>query len=261
MTISDIDWFEWNGVKCTVPQYGMHVLSQPSIVRPLERSEQVNIPGRSGTLTLLEGEDIYDNIALSCSCVIDDISKIPAISGWLKGSGKVKFPDRPDGFYKARIANQISFEKAVQGNPHRLFSVQFQCEPFFYYDSGDIAMNPIEASGGASTTTVLNNPGNIASEPLMSVVQITSGAQTGTIICGESTMLFDFSGHDHLKPIKVDSQAKIIYQGAKGSAANPLTLMGTRVTGDWLTIPSGTSNFVFSGDILRVTITPRWRAI
>ena len=92
MTISDIDWFEWNGVKCTVSQYGMHVLSQPSIVSPLERSEQVNIPGKSGTLTMLEGEDIYDNIVLSCSCVIDNINKLPAITRWLKGSGTVKFP-------------------------------------------------------------------------------------------------------------------------------------------------------------------------
>ncbi len=31
-SLSDIDWFEWNGVKCA--QYGMHVRQQPSFIRP-----------------------------------------------------------------------------------------------------------------------------------------------------------------------------------------------------------------------------------
>lgn len=53
--LSDIDWFEWNGVKCT--EYGMHVLSQPVHIRAAERASTVSIPGRSGSLTLFEGTD------------------------------------------------------------------------------------------------------------------------------------------------------------------------------------------------------------
>lgn len=87
-TLSDIDWFEWNGTKCT--EYGMHVLSQPTITRATERGNTVSIPGRSGSLTMLEGNDIYDDISLTCTCVIDSpyetidggqntrIEKIPA---------------------------------------------------------------------------------------------------------------------------------------------------------------------------------------
>lgn len=33
--LSDIDWFRWNGVKCT--EYGLHVLEQPTLLRPKER--------------------------------------------------------------------------------------------------------------------------------------------------------------------------------------------------------------------------------
>ena len=68
--LSDIDWFEWNGVKCT--DYGMHVLSQPTYTSAAEKVSTVDIPGRSGSLTLIEGTDIYSAINLSCSCVIDE---------------------------------------------------------------------------------------------------------------------------------------------------------------------------------------------
>ena len=255
MTISDIDWFEWNGVKCTVSQYGMHVLSQPSIVSPLERSEQVNIPGKSGTLTMTEGVDIYDNIALSCSCVIDDINKIPAITGWLKGNGKVKFPIRPNGYYKARIANQISFEKAVQGNPHRLFSIQFQCEPFFYLDSGDVAQTY------NSTPITMINDGNISSLPLITARGSGSAAR---IICGSSTLFIDFAGDgDPISSLTIDCEAKVAYTG-DGSAANPYILRGTRVTGEWFYLPyglNGRSFLSFAEGITSLTVTPRWRAI
>ena len=50
--LSDIDWFRWNGVKCT--EYGMHVLEQPTLLSPKERMEFETVPGRSGSLTLTE---------------------------------------------------------------------------------------------------------------------------------------------------------------------------------------------------------------
>lgn len=271
MQLSDIDWFEWNGVKSTA--YGMHVLTQPNFLSPLERAEYVTVPGRSGSLTILEGEDVYDDINLSCSCVIDDPfgsvtvsgktgQRIPMIMGWLKGNGEVKFANRTDGYYKARIANQISFDKAVQGNPHRLVSVQFRCQPFFYLDSGKSPSDPYNKGSGSSTTVTLTNPGNIPSQPLIVLSHSNNaGGTNNKLICGDSTMEFDFTNHDYTKPVKVDCEAKIIYQGEKGNANDPLVLLGTISSGDWLTIPTGTAYFVFTGNISSVTITPRWRCI
>ena len=261
-TLSDIDWFEWNGVKCTASPYNMHVLSQPNIVSPLERIEQVTIPGRSGTLTLAEGDNIYDDIALSCSCVIDDpnsasndtlMSRISAITGWLKGSGTVKFATRPGGYYKGRIANQISFEKAVQGNPHRLFSVQFHCEPFFYYDSGKTAITDVSG--------LITNPGNIPSQPLITLSK-ASGKDEGTImLLNGNTMIVTFAGEDleTLDSITLDCEAKVAYTG-NGTAISPYVLRGTRVQGDWITIPSG-SQYISISDIGGISIIPRWRSI
>ena len=62
------DYFLWNGMDCR--QYGIHVSEQPPITIPAERSTQTNVPGRPGSLTQLEGEDVYDDMILTATCFI-----------------------------------------------------------------------------------------------------------------------------------------------------------------------------------------------
>ena len=90
------DWFEWNGVRCT--EYGIHVLEQPPLTVPSERATFTDVPGRSGSLTTLEGEDVYDDMVLTATCLIADPERIPEIAAWLKGNGKVSFANREGGF-------------------------------------------------------------------------------------------------------------------------------------------------------------------
>ena len=56
------DWFEWNGVRCT--DHGVHVLELPPPTIPNERVTYTDIPGRPGSLTTLEGDDVYEDITL-----------------------------------------------------------------------------------------------------------------------------------------------------------------------------------------------------
>ena len=90
-----MDWFEWNGVRCT--EYGIHVLEQPPITVPAERATHTNVPGRPGSLTTLEGEDVYDDMILTATCLIADPSRISEVAAWLKGSGTVTFANREGG--------------------------------------------------------------------------------------------------------------------------------------------------------------------
>ena len=83
------DWFIWNGARCT--EYGMHVLELPPPTIPAERVTFTNVPGRPGSLTMLEGEDVYEDLVLTAQCVLPDPTKIPAIAAWLRGSGTVTF--------------------------------------------------------------------------------------------------------------------------------------------------------------------------
>ena len=72
------DWFEWNGVKCT--DYGIYVTEQPPSTIPEERVTFTNIPGRSGSLTTLEGDYVYEDLVLTATCVISDPDRI--LHGW-----------------------------------------------------------------------------------------------------------------------------------------------------------------------------------
>lgn len=262
-TLADIDWFKWNGVKCT--DYGMHVLQQPTITRAAERVSNETIPGRSGSLTLTEGEEgdyIYDDINLSCVCVIDDpymiengvnVSRIAKISGWLKGDGTVIFANRQEGYYKARITNQIQFAQIVQGNPHRSFSVQFRCNPSLYLTDGE---TPITST---TSPVSLANSGNIYSLPLIKVTPNASTEESATIMCGSSTMIIN--SFKEISYILIDSEAKIAYTGQVGSASDPVKLLGTRVIGNWLKIPEGNSLITYTGNVKSIEITPRWRCV
>lgn len=261
-----IDWFEWNGVRCT--DYGMHVLEQPSPVIPNERVSTVNIPGRSGSLLLTEGKDVYEDLNLSCTAVIDDPyfvdngqtkSRIALIAGWLKGSGTVTFANRQEGFYKARISNQIPFQKVVRGNPHMTFSVQFRCEPYLYLHSGT------ETTTVTDSTTRFVNVGNVSSAPLLKVFGSGEGSITFIADPTENDPLLvpsmyinSFDGIDY---IILDCESKIAYKGSNSDPLDPLMLLGTRVSGDWITIPTGKYIMTFDEGIQSVEVTPRWRCI
>lgn len=107
------DWFEWNGKKCT--DFGIHVSKHPPITLPAERSTFTNVPGRSGSLTVLEDEGVYDDMLLTCTCFIENTDRLLEIAAWLRGSGTVTFANRQGGFYFARVVNQIPFEKILRG--------------------------------------------------------------------------------------------------------------------------------------------------
>lgn len=262
-TLADIDWFKWNDVKCT--DYGMHVLQQPAIISASERVSTETIPGRSGSITLTEGEEneiVLSDIALSATCVIDDpymtvdneqVSRIAKISGWLKGAGNVIFANRPEGYYKARITNQISFDQIVQGNPHRSFSVQFRCDPSFYLTEGD------EETEYTESPIALSNKGNTYSLPLIKITPVSGSTEEATIMCGSSTMIIN--SFKDIPYIILDCEAKVAYKGVVGSASDPVMLLGTRVVGSWLKIPKGNPYLTFTGNVGSVSITPRWRCI
>jgi hypothetical protein len=85
------DWFEWNGVRCT--DHGIYVLEQPPPTIPKERVTYTDIPGRPGSLTTLEGDDVYEDVTLTAKCMVADPDVIPVLAGWLKGGGTVTFGD------------------------------------------------------------------------------------------------------------------------------------------------------------------------
>ena len=228
------DWFSWNGKKCT--EYGIHVLEQPPITIPAERATFTNVPGRPGSLTTLEGDAVYDDLLLTAQSLLPDPAKIPAVTAWLKGGGKVTFANRPGGFYHARIVNQIPFEKVLRGNPHRSFSVNFRCKPFWYQEN--VPEITVTNSG-----TFITNPGSVYAEPVITVY----GSGEITLMVGMSIVELD----GITDSITLDTPLMEAYQG--------VTSMNSCMSGDFPTLLPGQNAISWTGNVTKVVIQPNWR--
>lgn len=228
------DWFEWRGARCTA--YGVHVLEQPPLSMPSERATFIDVPGRSGSLTTLQGDDVYDDLLLTAQCMISDPARIPKLCAWLKGSGKVTFANRQGGFYNARIVNQIAFEKILRGNPHRSFAVNFRCKPFWYAEG----ITPITLT---TSGTFITNPGNVGSEPVITVY----GSGDITLMVGMTiTELFGISGS-----ITLDTPLMEAYAG--------ITSANSHMSGDFPILLPGTNAVSWSGYVTKIELRPNWR--
>ena len=230
-----MDWFEWNGIRCT--QYGIHVLEQPPVTIPSERVTFTDVPGRSGSLTQLEGDDVYDDMVLTATCLIADPSRIPEIAAWLRGSGTVTFANRQDGFYHARVVNQIPFEKILRGNPHRSFAINFRCKPFWYLSD----VKPITLTTSGSFIT---NPGCVASEPVITVY----GSGEITLMVGMTITELEITDK-----ITLDTPLMEAYSGS--------TSMNSCMSGDFPSLLPGKNAVSWSGNVSRVEIQPNWRSL
>ena len=228
------DWFSWNGKKCT--EYGIHVLEQPPITIPTERVTFTNVPGRPGSLTLLEGDDVYDDMILTAQCMVSDASRISEIAAYLRGSSTVTFANRQGGFYYARIVNQISFEKILRGNPHRSFAVNFRCKPFWYQEN--VPEITLTTSG-----TFITSPGSVFSEPVITVC----GSGEITLMVGMTIVELD----DITDSITLDTPLMEAYKGA--------TSMNGCMSGDFPVLAPGANAISWTGNVTKVVIQPNWR--
>lgn len=231
------DWFEWNGVRCT--EYGIHVTELPQPTIPAERVTHTNVPGRAGSLTIYEGDYVYDDVILSCTCVIADPARISSIAGWLRGVGTVTFANRDGGFYYARVVNQIPFEKILRGNPHRSFAVNFRCQPFWHVSK----VEPVSIPITEETTATIVNPGNVPSAPVIAV----TGTGEITLMVGTTIVeLVDMDGR-----IVIDSELQEAYDGT--------TSMNSKMSSDFQLLMPGQNAISWSGDVTAIVIEPKWR--
>lgn len=226
--------FEWNNVSCTT--YGIHVLTQPVLTRPLERLTYTDVPGRNGALVTTEGTDVYDDILLTIECYVADTSQISNINKWLKGSGTLKISTRLGGFYYARVNNQIEFEKVLRIREHRTFSIIFRCKPFWYATgTQDITIT--------TSTTSVTNPGSVYSEPRITVY----GSGEITLMVGQYiTELTDVD-----ESIVLDSELQEAYKGTDSK--------NSCVSGDFPLLVPGSNAISWTGEVTSVVVTPRWR--
>ena len=124
-------YFIWKGIDCR--SMGVILQGPVPIIRPEERVNHIEIPGRSGDLTEIEGESdeekIYNSYIQTVTIEVNGGYRVREIYNWLKGSGYVTFHGEPDRQQLARVIGAITLNKHSRNLDWWVGEVQFYCQP------------------------------------------------------------------------------------------------------------------------------------
>lgn len=171
-------YFIWNGTDCR--DLGIKLSGPVPIVRPEERVQHVEIPGRSGDLTELEGEDIFNSYIQTATIMVPGGYRVREIYNWLKGAGYVTFHGEPDRKQAARIIGAITLNKHSRNLDWWVGDVQFYCQPLKQL----LFENTVTITSSGSTVM---NTGDVESRPKITAkasgtsMTITANGKTLTI--------------------------------------------------------------------------------
>lgn len=176
-------YFIWNGKDCR--SMGIIMRGPAAIVRPEERVQHVEIPGRSGDLTELEGENIYNSYIQTISISVRGGYRTREVYKWLRGEGFVTFSGEPDRKQAARIIGAITLSKVSRNLDNWAGEVQFYCQPLKQ------KMQEEKQTVTAVNTAVIN-AGDVIARPML---KVTCNAASCTVtIGGKSITMTDLTG-------------------------------------------------------------------
>ncbi len=149
-------YFIWKNEDCR--SKGIRLAGPVSIVRPEERIEHVQIPGRSGDMTQLEGENIFNSYIQTATILVPGWFNVREVHNWLRGSGYVTFHGEPDRKQMARVIGAITLDKHSHNLDWWVGEVQFYCQPLKeLLEESVLTVTP--------AGSVIQNLGDVASKP------------------------------------------------------------------------------------------------
>lgn len=186
-------YFVWNGVDSRA--MGIRTRAFAPLVRPEERAAHVQIPGRSGDLTYIEGEGIYNSYIQTVSISVTDGSLVHAVFDWLRGGGYVTFSGEPTMRQPARVIGAVTLERISRNMDHWAGQVQFYCQPL----KEKLTDSPVTLTEAA---TVLN-AGDVDAYPVI-LAAPDEGEDEITITCnGDTLTIANVSG-----VVRIDCNAR-----------------------------------------------------
>lgn len=196
-------YFVWNGVDCRA--MGITTRKHAPLIRPEERVQHVQIPGRSGDLTETEGAHIYNSYIQTVAFGVEGASRVREVFRWLRGSGTVSFSSDPYKEQDARIIGAVTLERVSRNLDRWTGSVQFYCQPLkkrlypaveeltasgTVINNGDVDAYPVILAypGDATTMTITVNGEDFVITNIRNIRRIDSGAREvtnalRTVIC------------------------------------------------------------------------------
>ena len=230
-------FFIWNGIDCR--SKGVILDAPFAIIRPEERVEHVTIPGRSGDLTLTEGENIFNSYIQTATIKVKGGFRVRDIYKWLRGSGYVTFSGEPDKKQAARVIGAITLNKHAYNLDWWVGEVQFYCQPLKEWIQEEVMT--LTASGS------VRNGGDVEAKPLIKVTP--SGTSVTLKVNGKD---FVITGTTSGTAILVDSDVQEVTNTARTS------LLTQNSTGVFPVLHPG-SNTIGGSGWSKIEITKRER--
>lgn len=179
-------YFIWNGVDCR--SMGIIMRGPVPIIRPEERVNHVEIPGRSGDLTETQGENVYNSYIQTVSFAVRGGQRVREVFRWLRGAGYVTFSGEPDRRQQARVIGAVTLSKHGFNLDYWEGECQIYCQPL-----KELLNEPKITVTGADT---VRNNGDVECFPLWKItatgnVTLSAGGNTITVATGSGTIWID----------------------------------------------------------------------
>lgn len=184
-------FFIWNGVDCR--SLGVLLQAPVPIIRPEERVSHIEIPGRSGDLTELEGgedDPIFNSYIQTVTIMVQGGYRVREIFNWMKGKGFVTFHGEPDRKQEARIIGAITLNKHSRNLDWWVGEAQFYCQPLKQL----LTENTVQIISSGSNVM---NSGDVRSKPR---IRATASGASMTITANGDTLTITglTSGQDYI---------------------------------------------------------------
>ena len=183
-------YFIWNGKDSR--SMGIELGAAIPIIRPEERVEHVQIPGRSGDMTRLESDDdsdpVFNSYIQTATIEVKGNYRTREIFNWLRGSGYVTFHGEPDRRQEARIIGAITLNRHSKNSPYWVGECQFYCQP--------LKELIFPAAVSAAPNGAVINAGDVTAKPIWTVtpsgatVKLKAGGKELTVTgCTSGTQI------------------------------------------------------------------------
>ena len=240
-------FISWNGKRSD--QFGIEIENYPDYRKPQRKLDRYPVPGRNGDIIMMQ--DAWENVKQTYDIFIGDgitdhsvPVNLSGISEWLftpKGYCELWDAFDPDHFRLAYFEGPFNLDALSVGRIGKA-TIEFDCKPQRYLFSGK---TPVEFSSQGA----VYNPTVFAAKPMVFVEGSADG--DGTVTVGGT--LFTITGIP-ASGLYIDCEEMYCYDG-NGENMNSHVASGTS---EFATLMQGSSDVSFTGDVLSVTITPRW---
>ena len=216
-------YFVWKGIDSR--SMGITTRNAAPIIRPEERVAHVQIPGRSGDLTLLEGENIYNSYIQTVGISVKEAAHVPAVFQWLRGEGYLTFSGEPDRKQQARVIGAVTLDKVSRNLDRWAGQVQFYCQP--------LKQRLADAAETLAAAGTVRNAGDVKAYPVIVATPATGETTVVITVNGKSLSISNVAGKIRVDcaAMEVSDENRTQILTADSGGPFPVLLTGSNTVG------------------------------